>query len=241
MAGLGRPVFGQRTSMNNEGDNLPNYDARPLHYGFYIAGNYSSFRVDRSNYFVSQLDGMVGSDTVINPITHINGKGFGGFTLGFVMNLNLTEHLDLRFTPGASFYQRQVEYTFRDTIADQGTNESIQLEKTIFSFIEFPLMLKFKSVRRQNVRLYMLAGIRPSIEVGAKRNETSPNNLQTRGSDFSIEYGFGADLYYPLFKFSPELRFSHGISDMTVSNGNRYDLSLNKLFTHTVTLYLYFE
>ncbi|MGB3617899.1 MAG: porin family protein [Catalinimonas sp.] len=246
MIGLA-PAFGQ-LQLGRKGNNLPGYENRLLHYGFFVAVNYSTFRAQHSSYFQDQLDGTLFENieevedvAVANPILALQPKGFGGFTLGFVLNLHLGEHFDLRFTPGASFYQRQVEYTFSGNLPDEETNSSTQLSGTIFSFIETPLLLKFKSARRQNVRLYLVGGVRPGLEVGARRNETSDEVLRTENTDFSIEYGIGADLYYPLFKFSPELRFSHGISDMKLTSTNPFARSLRRLTTHTVTLYFFFE
>ena len=89
--------------------------------------------------------------------------------------------------------------------------------------------------------MYMLAGIKPALEVGSKKNEIQNDRLRARVIDFNIEYGLGFDMYYPLFKFSPEIRFSHGFVNMKVDDPNEYARSINTMLTHTVTLYFNFE
>ena len=89
--------------------------------------------------------------------------------------------------------------------------------------------------------MYMIAGIKPSVEVGSKKGEIQDDRLRSTTFDFSVEYGFGFDLYYPLFKFSPEVRFSHGFSNLRNVDPNTYSKSIEKMYTHTVTFYFNFE
>ena len=87
----------------------------------------------------------------------------------------------------------------------------------------------------------MIAGINPGIEVGSKKGEIQEDRLRSTTFDFNFEYGFGFDFYYPLFKFSPEIRFSHGFSNLRNRDPNIYSKSINKMFTHTITVYFNFE
>jgi hypothetical protein len=230
------PVCAQQQvkTVKVKGKNLPNYDERFLHYGFYLALNHSTYRVQRSPFFNRQIMDTVPnySDSILYSV---RGVGSPGFTLGFIVSARLAEHFDLRFAPGYSFYQRSVEFETKNG------NPIQQLHEATYSFIEFPLLLKFKSLRRGNTRMYMIGGIKPGIEVGAKRNELTENQLRARASDLSIEYGVGFDLYYPLFKFAPEIRFSHGLANMAEPDFNIYSRSIRKLTSHTVTIYLNFE
>jgi hypothetical protein len=87
----------------------------------------------------------------------------------------------------------------------------------------------------------MIGGIRPGIEVGAKRSEVDQRSLRVRTFDMTFEYGFGFDFYYPFFKFSPEVRFSTGFMNMVNPDNNEFANSIKKMTTQTVTLYLNFE
>jgi len=213
--------------------NLPNYDNRRFHFGFFLALNYGGFRARHSNYFKTQIQ-----DTSIKDrYNTVNGVPSVGFTTGFIVSMNLTELLEVRFHPAVSFYQRSVNYTYADT----SLKTSVELAQSTFSFVELPLLIKYKSMRRKNTRMFVTGGVKTGLEVGTKRKEISPERLRTTSVDLSLEYGFGVDMYYPLFKFSPEIRFSHGLVNMAYKDDNTYRRSLAKLYTHTVTLYFNFN
>jgi hypothetical protein len=57
----------------------------------------------------------------------------------------------------------------------------------------------------------------------------------------SLEAGIGLDLYFPLFKFSPEIRFSRGITNVLDNTQNAYGLPLKHVNTNTITMYLLFQ
>jgi hypothetical protein len=212
--------------------NLPNYDLRKFHFGFFLALNYGGFRAKHSNYFKVNIQ-----DTAKDKFRAINPIPSTGFTTGFIVSMRMSELTEIRFHPAVSFYQRSVEYQYKDSLR----KPDIELAQSTFSFVELPVLIKFKSVRRRNTRMFVTAGVKPGIEVGSKRKEISPDNLRTNTFDLQIDYGFGVDMYYPLFKFSPELRFSHGLLNMAYDDNNPYRKSLAKLYTHTVTLYLNFN
>lgn len=220
-------------TVKRKGQNLVSYDNRLLHYGFFLGLNRSGFRVNASPYFNKQLvDTSLKSDAklyAINPIAS------AGFSTGFILNIRLFDLLDARVLPTVSFYQRYVDFRYQ--------NDSVvtELKQSTFSFIEVPILLKYKSQRRNNTRMYMLAGIKPAIEVGSKKGEIQDDRLRSTTFDFNLEYGFGFDLYYPLFKFSPEIRFSHGFSNLRNKDPNVYSQSIRKMYTHTITLYFNFE
>lgn len=216
--------------MKRKGQNLVAYDDRFLHYGFFLALNKSQFRVTTSPHFRDQqTDADTNSLMVINSVPSI------GFTTGFILNVRIFEYLDFRLLPTVSFYQRFIEFE------NQRGARNVELKQSTFSFIELPMMVKFKSQRRNNSRMYVIGGIKPAIEVGSKKNEIQNDRLRSNVFDFNIEYGCGFDLYYPLFKFSPEIRFSHGLVNLKVSDPNEFARSISSMLTHTVTLYFNFE
>jgi hypothetical protein len=206
---------------NNWDTNLPNYDNRVLHYGFTLGLNSTRFRPVHSNIFFS------------DSLNDIRSSAKGGFDLGFVMNLRLGRYFDFRVLPGVAFYTRAVQYEFTNGFKSNQTAEAV--------FIEMPLLLKYKSQRRKNHRLYVVGGLKPCLEAGAKKKEKKKSELRTNNMDLAIDYGFGIDLYFKFFKFAPELRFSHGLVNLLNKDPNLYSESLKKLTTHTVTLYLFFE
>jgi hypothetical protein len=88
----------------------------------------------------------------------------------------------------------------------------------------------------------MIAGLKPSFTVTQRQNTPAINHLLVTGSDLLLEYGVGLDLFYPYFKFAPELRFSHGLRNILDPRRNdTYSNSLQSLRTNTVTLYFNIE
>jgi hypothetical protein len=79
---------------------------------------------------------------------------------------------------------------------------------------------------------------------GQKKND--PEVLQLNSYDLTLEYGVGLDMFYPYFKFAPEIRYSRGLANLhqpyyNADAGTIYNNSLQKLTTNTITLYLNFE
>ena len=86
------------------------------------------------------------------------------------------------------------------------------------------------------------AGAAPTIIIGgSKREERVENRLRIVKNNFQIEYGVGLDLFYPFFKFAPELRVAHGVPNILIADDNIYARSFQSLRTTNVTLYLNFE
>jgi hypothetical protein len=160
-----------------------------------------------------------------------------GFSLGLIANLRLAEFLDLRIMPEVVFYENRVDYNY---IRDGQSVIDEQLVET--TFVEFPVLFKYKSVRRGNTRMYLIGGIEPGIEAtGKKEEQDDSDKLLVNGTNLSLQVGFGLDVYFPLFKFAPEIRFSRGLMNMKNERENPYGAPIQSLVTNTVTLYLLFE
>lgn len=216
-------MFVAANGQNKKPPNLPNYDDKLLHFGFYVAPHYTIYKVKYSRFFQRNIDTIQG----------VRPKASPGFSTGFMISLRIDDYWNLRFLPGVSFYERAIWYRFKNAPEDKQTIES--------TFVELPLLVKFKSQRRGNVRMYVTTGLKAGFEVGAKRKERTDRQLRTNNRDLSVEYGFGLELFYPLFKFAPEIRFSHGVNNMLEPDNNIYANSIQRIYTHSVTLYFNFE
>lgn len=205
--------------------NNPNYDERKISYGFVIGLHTSAYQVKYADQFVTQNFDTVHS--VMAPSSF-------GFSLGFLVNLRLNEVLDLRLMPKAGFYNHKLEYNY--------TNETKQEQLIETTVLEFPLLLKYKSARRGNVRMYMLGGMTPGFELSGKNDvQSGTTNLDIKSSNFSLDTGIGFDFYFPLFKFSQEIRFSKGVSDMLGPNPSIFKDPLKRLNTNTISVYFIFQ
>jgi len=205
--------------------NLSNHDAKSMHYGFHLSLNVAKFKLEHSQYYV---------DSVYKPDgSTIFSKGTPGFNIDFVLNKKITDYVDLRFLPGVGFYSRTL--TFKNAEGDESTQEFG------ITAAEFPLLFKFKSERRKNVRLYVVGGAKAAVNVGNKKRGDAATALEINANDFAVEYGVGVDLFYPFFKFAPEIRFSNGLTNLRAPGRNLGARSLDRVTTNTVTLYLFFE
>jgi hypothetical protein len=225
---FGRLLMAQSGASNKPTINLPNYDDKTLHYGFVLALNYATFTLKPSSTFYQLNDTL----RRVNPI------GVGGFTLGFILNARLQDHFDFRVTPQVGFYQRGVEYSFYNKKTGSIDKDLQTVEAT---FVELPLLVKFKSQRRNNFRMYVIGGVKPSLSTSNKNKDQRPDKLRFNSYDFAIDYGLGCDIYFPLFKLSPEIRFSNGLANMKAKDNNLYANTIQNLRTNTITLMLNFE
>ena len=206
--------------------NNPNYDERKLSYGFLIGLHTTAYQIKYADKFVTpDMDSVYAVEPGWSP----------GFSLGFIVNYRLTDLLDFRITPKVAFY----EHTLRYRYTDETPTEEQLVETTM---VELPILLKYKSERRGNIRMYMIGGFKPGLEAsGKKRMENASSTLGITGMNLSMDAGFGFDLYYPLFKFSPEIRFSRGIVNILENTTNKYGQPLERVNTNTITLYLLFQ
>lgn len=209
----------------------PNYDTKRLTYGFLIGIHSTAYQIKYSDTFVTQaFDSVYAVEPSWSP----------GFSLGFIVNYRLEELWDLRITPKVAFYENKLRYVF--TYTSDPNRPAMEEEVVETTMVEFPILLKFKSERRENLRMYMIGGIKPGIEASGKKDiENVTTALEVTGANLSLDVGFGLDIYYPLFKFSPEIRFSRGIVDVLDNRTNKYGLPLERVNTNTITVYLLFQ
>jgi hypothetical protein len=102
-------------------------------------------------------------------------------------------------------------------------------------------LLKYKSMRRGNVRMYMIGGITPGFELSGKNEIKSNSALDIRKSNVQLEGGLGFDFYFPLFKFSQEIRFARGIVNVLGDDPSVYSDPIRRLNTNTVSVYFVFQ
>jgi hypothetical protein len=210
-----------------KGENKPNYDAKRIHYGFYLSLPFTRYNVEHSQEYVDQLGRGAGA-------MKVNPKVSPGFYTGLVLNVGLADYLDFRFVPGVGFYTRAIE--FENISADKSENVAIGS-----TTIELPFLLQYKSKRRTNYRMYFVGGIKPSIDLNSRKNDQPGEDLRTQDFDLALEYGVGLDMFYPFFKFAPELRFSHGLLNQLIADDNVKSRSLQRLTAHNVSFILFFE
>ncbi|MEI7597390.1 MAG: porin family protein [Bacteroidota bacterium] len=214
---------------NSKVENLPKYDRKPYHFGFSLGINKYDFSIKNVDNF-NQLDSV-----------HIlESTPQNGFNICMVSSLKLTEHLDLRFLPGLSFGGRSLDYTLQ-----VAGNKIIKESKMIESVnIEFPLTLKYKSARYNNGRAYLLGGFKYTLDKASqagKKDNVEEKLIKLKKNDYCYEIGFGVDIYFEYFKFSPEIKFSMGLKDLLVRDGQEYTKSIDRLNSKVLLISFLFE
>jgi len=217
-------AFAQKQGVKN----LPKYDHQPIHFGFLLAINSSSFKSE-----------LVSDFHILDSIYEVRPARVAGFNLGIISNIRISEHFDFRFTPSLSFASRELDYNF---IYSDSSSESIvkQVEST---YLEFPFDLKFKSTRIRNYRVYVLAGVKYAIDMVSQKKvqDKDKNIVKLDKNDFGYEFGVGFDFYMSYFKFSPEIKMYNGLNNLLVKDGTRFANPIDALRSRVFMVSFTFE
>lgn len=209
--------------------NHPNYDFKWIHFGFMVGLNTMDFGFDRP---AQSGDSLLFADV---------SRARPGFQVSIVSDLRLNDHFTLRFLPGITFGAREFSFYGKD---DSG-NEYLDAQWTIESnFLDFPLLVKYKSQRVNNYRPYLIAGVNFRYDMAARRElEFNAARVRLDKADFYAEIGFGIDMFLQYFKFAPELKVSAGFRDIFAHDpaGDKYTYSIESLQSYMVMLCFYFE
>lgn len=145
-----------------------------------------------------------------------------GFSVGVIGDLRLTDRLNLRLSPTFSLSEINYRYTvqvnqFRVT-PDNDTvfySESFSRRShdPYLSCVEFPLHLKYRSKRYNNVAAYLIAGVNPKLYFSFKKQTQDYNWLKSKAADVALELGTGFDIYNQWFKMGVEFKFAFGLLD----------------------------
>jgi Outer membrane protein beta-barrel domain len=218
-------LSGQKQKPKNESW----YDEKPVHFGFSLGFNTMDFNITPSQkYYVS--DSLYPEVSILNP----------GINIQIVTDLRPADHLDIRFLPGVSFGQRVIRfYKNRVLVNDQQRLES--------SFLEFPLLLKYKGERLNNVRPYVIGGFNYRYDLAGKKefDDAKPIYIRIKRPDLYYELGAGLDFYLTYFKLSVEIKMSNGFSNVLVKEAApghpEYYNSIEKIKSQIWVLAFHFE
>ncbi len=200
-------MFSQRDRV----ENLPSFDERKLHYGFYLGINQNDFKLDykTSNYLNA----------------NISVTATSGFNVGLIADLRLHKNINLRFEPGLISNSKTLSYDYINTKKDS-------IREIGSTYLHIPIILKFSTDRLDNVRPYVLAGV--SYDYNFSSNERNANDnaggeFRMKTHNFMYELGIGIDIYLNYFKFSPSIR---GVFAM--NNELKYDTDSNSQWTSPI-------
>lgn len=179
--------------------NLENFDQQTLQWGYFLGFNSYDFKIDYKT---------AGPDILAETVI--------GFNVGLVGDVRLHKHINLRFEPGLYYTQRNLSFP-------NFTNELDALREVKSTYIHFPLLLKFSSVRTGNIRPYLLGGVSSTLNLSSN-SKLKDDNLQQRFRvkpwTNNYELGLGVDLYFEYFKFSPSIRGVFGLGDELIRDND---------------------
>ncbi len=204
--------------------NYLDFASKPYYFGITLAYNSSSFNaIQSSQFFLS------------DSLRGVEGTYGGGFNLGIVTNLKIGQHFDFRFLPTLSFTDRNLQYT---------TASGGLIDKRIESvFFEMPFHVRYKSQPYKDLRVFVVSGVKYSFDVASKsRTRRDETSIRIAPTDFAVEFGAGVQFFFPYFIFSPELKYSQGITNGLIYNPDvEYSTVLDKVLSRTFTISFHFE
>ena len=220
-------VSAQERGTNKKVMNYRHHDDKTIHFGFCLGLNVMDFAVTTSlkDY---QRDSL---------LAHVASIGMG-FQIQAVSAARITDNLELRFLPGICFGQRELSFYKNDRLWGAVQN----LES---SYIDLPILLKYKSTRVNNYRAFMVGGLNPRFDLAKTYREDDEIYMDLKLNDLCYELGAGFDFYFPYFKLSVELRGSWGVFNVLNKRDSpprpEYQNAIEKLRSSTYMISFYIE
>ncbi|MDD5507406.1 MAG: outer membrane beta-barrel protein [Bacteroidales bacterium] len=236
----------------NKVPNLQKFDNAPYHFGFTLAMNQMFFSlkpVDNLEeiWFKKQyVPDIFVADSA--RVLSLDSKASFGFTIGIVSNLRLGDYFDLRFVPDLAFGERDLVYEieYDDQNLPGFSPDTLVSDKKVYStLVEFPIHIKYKAMRIQNTRVYVLAGMKYSLDLAKESkkmaDEAENKHVKISMNDLLAEGGIGFDFYTTYFKFGVELKMGYGFKDILEREDNIYTDSIEELRSKIFQLTFTFE
>lgn len=198
--------------------NVRKFDDRLFHFGFTLGLNTSNFNVKYNTDLIFE-----------DNLLRIDNRQQAGFNLGIVSSMNIIPStLKLRFVPALSFQERLLQYTF--LLPDNSVEVlDSRVEST---YLDFPLMLKYRTFRYNNFAAYFLGGAQYSLDLASQVDVSNggPDAIVIiQKDDWAWQVGTGVDFFLPYFKFGIEIKLSQGINNILVQDNTRFARHLNEL------------
>ncbi|MFM2267464.1 MAG: hypothetical protein RL757_905 [Bacteroidota bacterium] len=209
-------------------------------------GNYNFAEHQRKNYYFGITLGYNkgnynvyrGKNFILNDsVAGVESAGGQGFNLNIISNLRLGDHFDVRFMPGFSFTSRSLTY---DATRKGRPDYPNKIESV---FVELPFHVRYTSNPYYDKRLFIVGGLKYTYDIQSRsRIRTLGGLVKISPTDFQFEYGFGMQMYFPYFIFSPELKVSQGLGNILIYNPNlRESTVLERLLSRTFCISFHFE
>ncbi len=212
--------------------NMPDYDNKKIHFGINLGFNKSHFNFTHHPQFLNQDSVMV--------IESINNTGIN---LAWLVNLNLSDHFDIRTYPlNLTFSEKAFEYALKYPDLPGGETP-ITIKKVQSITLSLPVQLHFCSDRIDNFKVYTIAGIKADLDLAANAGKKNAEEIiKLKKFDYGVEAGLGFHLYFPYFVLSPELKVSWGFSNLHSRDSQlKYSSNIDKINSRMISFSLTVE
>lgn len=190
--------------------NLPRFDQKPLHFGFFLG--------------ISELDFAVQhAPTWPTGIYHVVPQSSPGYLVGIISDVRLSPFLNLRINPTYVAGERTLLIDGIDRATGVRDWYTRRVES---SLVRLPLELKWKSARIGNHRWYVLGALHTTYDLGSKAKVVDDRLFKLQPVDYGFDLALGTDLYFEFFKLSPQLRWSFGLGNLRVNDDTKLSESL---------------
>ena len=192
-------------------ENLPTFDDRKIHYGFYLGINQNDFKLNLKN------SNVFNADISVEPTY--------GFNVGLIAELRLHKNLSVRLEPGLVSNSKNIIFNHLKT----SNNPQDSIREIGSTYLHFPVVFKFSTDRYKNIRPYLLGGVSLDYNFSsneANQDDNSAGQFRMKTTNFMYEVGVGIDIYLAFFKFSPSIR---GV--FAINNEIKYDDDPNSRWT----------
>lgn len=197
-----------RYSNYNYGADKPmfrqNEDLKDFNFGYYLGAYQMNYDLNYKNTLPRNSVAGFNPSYEVKEIIFQPQTGFG---VGFITELRLSDHVDLRFEPGYLYGRTNIDFNSIKVNFNSIGDETLELKQ---SMLYLPFLIKLSSTRYDNFRPFVVAGISKSVRLGAKNDEVRRNIIDLRSNVNQLEVGLGVDLYLPYFKFTPAIRAIYG-------------------------------
>ncbi len=216
-------ALGQREKVKNQ----PYVDNKLFHLGFHVG-------IHSQDMLLTHTGSSYNGENWFATIPSFSP----GFSVGVIGDMYLNPYFSLRLIPTINFGDKK--FVFREQNTEEEFNTSVRS-----TYLSIPLSVKYSSLRLNNCRPYLMAGIYGAMDLGRKRG----NPLYMKGFDYGFEVGVGCNIYLPFFRLCPELKFSFGLPNLLVTDRPdlagqetiKYTESLSKATSRMITLTFNFE
>jgi hypothetical protein len=197
----------------------------PLHFGVTFGVNISDYKIIIDSQYYAQT-----------AIRTIRSSSSPGFNLGVISDFAISRSFDFRFVPDLSFTERDIVYSLQnvDTLATK------QVQSV---YLDFPVELKYKSAPYKDFRMYVVGGVRYSLDLASNAEARNAESLvKVYPNSFFAEYGVGCEFHLPLVTICPEIKVSYGLTNALKQDpALPYSNVISKLIPRSILISLHFE